>query len=78
MLEEDSEDNMWYYHVSEIELRSRLAIGGGGDQNAPVEMVVMVRHVLRMPDNRLPKQAIRWNSQEEATWEDQKTTGEER
>ena len=50
---------MWYDHVSEIELRETTG------QQSVVEVIKMRRwrwygHVLRMQDDRLPKQAIGW------------------
>ena len=49
----------WYDHVSEVELRNRTG------QRSVVEVIKMRRwrwygHVLRMPESRLPKQAISW------------------
>ena len=50
---------MWYDHISEIELRSRTG------QQSVVGVIKMRRwrwygHVLRMQDDRLPKQTIGW------------------
>ena len=49
----------WYEHVSEEEIRRRSG------QRSVIERIKENRwrwygHVLRMPDNRLPKQTIQW------------------
>ena len=52
----------WYEHISEVEIRSRSG------QRSIIERIKESRwrwygHVLRMPEDRLPKQTTKWNAE---------------
>ena len=52
----------WYEHMSEVEVRSRSGL------KTIIERIKQSRwrryeHVLRMPEDRLPKQITKWDSE---------------